>query len=140
KLGALKFTRENGIPTLGICLGLQCMIIEYARNVAGIADASSSEFDPDTKHPVVATIEDQIEILASSDMGHSMRLGAYEANLEPNSLAAKLYGADTATERHRHRYEVNNQYRELLEEKGLVISGVSPDGSLVEYVELPQDV
>ncbi len=140
KLGALKFTRENGIPTLGICLGLQCMVIEYARNKADLADASSSEFNPETEHPVVATIEEQIKILESSDMGHTMRLGAYEAKLKPGSLAEKLYGAPTATERHRHRYEVNNQYRELLEEKGLVISGISPDDSLVEYVELPQDV
>ena len=140
KLGALTFAREQGIPTLGICLGLQCMVIEYARNVAGLEGASSSEFDPDTAHPVIATMAEQVDILESGDLGGTMRLGLYEAELADGSLAAELYGASRASERHRHRYEVNNRYREQIAEEGLVFSGLSPDRNLVEYVELPRDV
>ncbi|MGB4778473.1 CTP synthase [Microbacterium sp.] len=140
KLGALRFAREQGIPALGLCLGLQCMVIEYARNVAGIEGASSSEFDPDTADPVIATMAEQVDILDHGDLGGTMRLGLYEAELAEGSLAAELYGSRQASERHRHRYEVNNSYREVLADAGLVFSGLSPDHGLVEYVELPRDV
>jgi CTP synthase len=138
KLGALRFARENGIPTLGLCLGLQCMVIEFARNVVGLEDASSSEFDPDTAHPVVATMAEQLHVVeGEGDYGGTMRLGSYEAELKPGSVVAGAYGAESVSERHRHRYEVNSAYRDQLEEAGLVIEGVSPDRSLVEFVELP---
>jgi len=140
KLGALRFAREQGIPTLGLCLGLQCMVIEYARHVAGLEDASSSEFDPGTEHPVIATMAEQVDILDHGDMGGTMRLGLYEADLAEGSLVAELYGANRSQERHRHRYEVNNRYRDVVAEAGLVFSGLSPDRNLVEYVELPRDV
>ncbi len=140
KLGALKFAREQGLPTLGICLGLQCMVIEYARHVAGIEGASSSEFDPETPHPVIATMAEQVDILDRGDMGGTMRLGLYEAALAEGSLAAELYGSNRATERHRHRYEVNNAYRRQIADAGLWFSGLNPDLDLVEYVELPRDV
>jgi len=136
KLGALKFARENKIPTLGLCLGLQCMVIEFARNVLGLAGASSTEFDPKAKHPVIATMAEQIDILAAGEMGGTMRLGSFEAKLTEGSIVAEVYGSKTATERHRHRYEVNNSYRDQLIAGGMVISGTSPDGSLVEFVEL----
>jgi len=140
KLGALRFARENGIPVLGLCLGLQCMVIEYARNVAGLAGASSSEFDPETPIPVIATMAEQVDIIESGDMGGTMRLGLYDAVLSKGSLAAQLYDSDLIHERHRHRYEVNNAYREQLAAAGLTFSGMSPDGTLVEFVELPRDV
>ncbi len=140
KLGALKFARENKIPALGLCLGLQCMVIEYARNVAGIEGASSSEFDPEAAHPVIATMAEQINILDGGDLGGTMRLGTYTAALKPGSIVEELYGASTADERHRHRYEVNNSYREQIGAAGLVFSGTSPDNSLVEFVELPREV
>jgi CTP synthase len=140
KLGALRFARENKIPTLGICLGLQCMVIEYARDVVGLTGASSSEFDPDTEFPVIATMAEQVDLLARGDMGGTMRLGLYEARFEPGSIVEGLYGAPTASERHRHRYEVNNTYRQQIADAGLVFSGISPDRSLVEYIELPVDV
>jgi CTP synthase len=139
KLGALKFARENKIPTLGLCLGLQCMVIEFARNVIGLADASSTEFDPKAKHPVIATMAEQIDILATGEMGGTMRLGSFEAKLAEGSIVAEVYGNNTVTERHRHRYEVNNSYREQLTAGGMVISGTSPDGSLVEFVELSKN-
>ncbi|MGV1035295.1 MAG: CTP synthase [Microbacteriaceae bacterium] len=140
KLGALTFARENGIPTLGLCLGLQCMVIEYARNKAGLPEASSSEFDPETPTPVIATMEEQVEIISGGDLGGTMRLGLYEAALEPGSLAAELYGSELISERHRHRYEVNNSYRDQIGEAGLVFSGTSPNRQLVEFVELPREV
>jgi CTP synthase len=140
KLAALRFARENGIPSLGLCLGLQCMVIEYARDVAGLPGASSTEFNPDTEFPVIATMAEQVDILAAGDMGHTMRLGLYPAALAEGSLVEELYGAPQASERHRHRYEVNNAYREQLTDAGLVFSGISPDRTLVEYVELPRDV
>jgi CTP synthase len=140
KLGALRFARENGIPTLGLCLGLQCMVIEYARNVAGLAGASSTEFDPETTVPVIATMAEQVDIIDGGDLGGTMRLGIYEAELAEGSLAAALYGATSSKERHRHRYEVNNRYREQIGAAGLSFSGTSPDGQLVEYVELPRTV
>jgi CTP synthase len=140
KLGALRFARENGIPTLGLCLGLQCMVIEYARNVAGLEGASSTEFDPETTVPVIATMAEQVDIIDGGDLGGTMRLGIYEAELAEGSLAAALYGANSSKERHRHRYEVNNRYREQIGDAGLSFSGTSPDGQLVEYVELPRTV
>jgi len=140
KLGALKFARENKIPTLGLCLGLQCMVIEYSRNMVGLAGASSTEFDPDAKHPVIATMAEQIDILASGEMGGTMRLGLYEAKLQPGSIVAEVYDSELVSERHRHRYEVNNSYRDQISAAGLVFSGTSPDGHLVEYVELPREV
>jgi CTP synthase len=140
KLGALRFARENAIPTLGLCLGLQCMVIEYSRNVTGLAGASSSEFDPDSPYPVIATMAEQVDILAGGDLGGTMRLGLYRAELAGDSLAADLYEAPDAVERHRHRYEVNNRYRDQIADSGLVFSGLSPDNSLVEFVELPRDV
>ncbi|THJ64865.1 CTP synthase [Arthrobacter echini] len=141
KLGALTYARESRIPTLGLCLGLQCMVIEYARNVVGLEDASSTEFDPDTTHPVIATMAEQLEIVAGEgDMGGTMRLGRWEATLQEGSLVAATYGKTTVFERHRHRYEVNNEYREQIADAGLVFSGTTTDGALVEFAELPKDV
>jgi len=141
KLGALHFAREKKIPALGLCLGLQCMVIEFARNVLNLKDANSTEFDSETKNPVVATMADQTEIVAGkADMGGSMRLGSYEARLQAGSLVATAYGSTTVTERHRHRFEVNNAYRERISGAGLLFSGLSPDGSLVEFVELSKDL
>lgn len=140
KLGALRWARENRIPTLGLCLGLQCMVIEYARNVLGLSDASSSEFSPETTHPVIATMEEQREIVGGQgDLGGTMRLGAYDAVLTEGSVVATAYGATRVSERHRHRYEVNNAYRQQLEDAGLIVSGESPDRSLVEFVELSSE-
>jgi CTP synthase len=137
KLGALTHTRKNRIPTLGICLGLQCMVIEFAREIAGMAGASSLEFDADTAYPVIATMVDQVEIVSGQkDMGASMRLGSFPAHLKDNSIVRDIYGATVITERHRHRYEVNNEYRDKLSEHGLIFSGLSPDGKLVEFIEL----
>lgn len=141
KLGALTFARERKIPTLGLCLGLQCMVIESARNMAGIAGASSAEFDPDTAHPVISTMADQAEIVSGDgDLGGTMRLGLYLAHLTEGSIVAQVYGASEIAERHRHRYEVNNKYRDQIAAAGLLFSGLSPDGHLVEYVELPREV
>ncbi|WP_286955412.1 MULTISPECIES: CTP synthase [Arsenicicoccus] len=141
KLGALRWAREHKVPTLGICLGLQCMVIEHARNVAGIEGASSSEFDPETPAPVIATMAEQKAFVeGAGDLGGTMRLGAYPAKLAKGSVVAGAYGTTKASERHRHRYEVNNAYRAQLEEAGLVFSGTSPDGTLVEFVELPREV
>lgn len=138
KLGALRFARENKIPTLGLCLGLQCMVIEYSRNVVGIKDANSAEFDEKTSNPVISTMADQTDVVAGQrDMGGTMRLGMYPAALKAGSTAERVYGSALVEERHRHRYEVNNSYRDQLEGAGLVFSGTSPDGHLVEYVELP---
>jgi CTP synthase len=140
KIGALQYAREQRIPALGLCLGLQCMVIEYARHVAGISGASSSEFDPDTQDPVIATMEEQKAYIDGlGDMGGTMRLGAYPAQLQPGSLVAAAYSETRVAERHRHRYEVNNGYREALERAGLVFSGTSPDSLLVEFVELASD-
>jgi CTP synthase len=121
KLGALTYTRKNKIPTLGICLGLQCMVIEFAREVASMPGASSLEFDADTAYPVIATMADQVDI---------------PAHLKANSIVHEVYGASVINERHRHRYEVNNEYRDKLSEQGLIFSGLSPDGKLVEFIEL----
>jgi CTP synthase len=141
KLGAIRHAREHRIPTLGLCLGLQCMVIEYARNVAGLAGAGSTEFDDATPHPVISTMADQHDVVAGErDMGGTMRLGLYPAQLAEGSVVAEVYGSTYVEERHRHRYEVNNTYRDRLGAAGLVFSGTSPDGRLVEYVELARDV
>ncbi|WP_092622231.1 CTP synthase [Jiangella sp. DSM 45060] len=141
KIGAIRYAREHQLPTLGLCLGLQCMVIEYARSEAGLVQASSAEFDPETPEPVIATMEDQKGIVSGQgDLGGTMRLGSYPAVLGEGTLARELYGANRVTERHRHRYEVNNEHRDRLVKAGLVVSGTSPDGTLVEFVELPRDV
>ncbi|WP_427383126.1 CTP synthase [Janibacter sp. G56] len=141
KLGALRWAREKGVPTLGICLGLQCMVIEYARNVAGIEGASSTEFDPRSPAPVIATMKEQKAFVeGAGDLGGTMRLGSYPAQLLEGSVAAEAYGSTSVTERHRHRYEVNNEYVEQLTQAGLVVSGTHPELGLVEFVELPKDV
>ena len=139
KLGALRFARENAIPTLGLCLGLQCMVIEFSRNVVGLEGASSTEFDPDSEFPVIATMDEQVDIIDHGDLGGTMRLGLYDARLEPGSIVAGVYGSELVAERHRHRYEVNNGFRERIAAAGLVFSGISPDRTLVEYVELPRE-
>ncbi len=140
KLGALTWAREHRVPTLGICLGLQCMVIEYARNVAGIEGASSTEFDPETPAPVVATMEEQKAFVeGAGDLGGTMRLGSQRADLREGSVVAGVYGATSADERHRHRYEVNESYRDQLESAGLVISGTHPELGLVEFVELDRE-
>ena len=140
KVGAATYARRRQIPALGLCLGLQCMVIEAARELAGLAGANSTEFDPATPHPVIATMADQVDVVAGErDMGGTMRLGAYPAVLRAGTLVAQAYGGPEASERHRHRYEVNNAYREPLERAGLVFSGTSPDCRLVEFVELPRD-
>jgi CTP synthase len=141
KLGALRWAREHRVPTLGLCLGLQCMVIEYARHVAGLEGASSTEFDAEPVYPVIATMEEQKAIVnGEGDLGGTMRLGLYPAELASGSVVAEAYGASAVVERHRHRYEVNNAYRQQLEAAGLVFSGASPDGRLIEFVELPRDV
>jgi CTP synthase len=141
KVGALRHAREQLLPTLGLCLGLQCAVIEVARNLVGLESANSAEFDPATAYPVIATMADQRDVVAGErDMGGTMRLGLYPAELLEGSLVREVYGEPYVKERHRHRYEVNNAYRAQLEAAGLVISGTSPDGRLVEFVELPRDV
>jgi CTP synthase len=141
KLGALKYARENKIPSLGLCLGLQCMVIEAARNLAGIKDANSAEFEPATPSPVISTMASQEDYVSGKgDMGGTMRLGLYPATLSKDSVVAGVYGATQIQERHRHRYEVNNDYRQKIADAGLVFSGLSPDGHLVEFVELPKSV
>jgi CTP synthase len=141
KVGAVRYARENQVPILGLCLGLQCMVIEVARNMAALDGADSSEFAPETPHPVIATMAEQVAILeGGGDLGGSMRLGSYPAEVLPGSIVAKRYGQAHVAERHRHRYEVNNAYRARLEDAGLVISGTSPDSQLVEFIELPSEI
>jgi CTP synthase len=141
KVGALTFARTNKIPTLGLCLGLQCMVIEGARNLAGIKDANSAEFAPDAAAPVIATMEDQLAVVSGDgDLGGTMRLGSYKASLKAGSIVAEVYGESEITERHRHRYEVNNSYREQISQAGMVFSGMNTERDLVEFVELPREV
>ena len=141
KLGALKFARENKIPTLGLCLGLQCMVIEAARNLAGIKDANSAEFSPETGTHVISTMADQKDIVAgTADMGGTMRLGLYQASLQAGSIVAEVYQSTEISERHRHRYEVNNEFRDQIAQAGLVFSGVFKERDLIEFVELPREV
>lgn len=141
KIGALDHARRHGVPALGLCLGLQCMVIHAARALAGIEDANSAEFDPATPNPVISTMADQTDVVSGErDMGGTMRLGAYPAVLAPDTITRAAYGSGKVSERHRHRYEVNNAYRDRLAEAGLVFSGTSPEGTLVEFVELPRAV
>ncbi|MGE5826952.1 MAG: CTP synthase [Micromonosporaceae bacterium] len=141
KIGAVRYARERAIPTLGLCLGLQCMTIEVARHLADLEGANSLEFDPETAHPVIATMADQEDIVAGrGDLGGTMRLGTYPADLMPGSLVAQAYGTTEVNERHRHRFEVNNAYRDRLSKAGLTMSGTSPDGRLVEFIELERDL
>ncbi|MCF0091965.1 CTP synthase [Micromonospora sp. NPDC049114] len=141
KIGTARYARENGIPLLGLCLGLQCMTIDVARHLAGLDGANSLEFDEQAAHPVIATMADQEDIVAGKgDLGGTMRLGAYPATLTEGSIVAEAYGSTDISERHRHRYEVNNAYRDALTKAGLHISGTSPDGRLVEFVELDRDL
>jgi CTP synthase len=140
KIGAIHFARGRGLPVLGLCLGLQCIVIEAARSV-GLTEASSAEFDPDTPDPVIATMSGQEQVVAGeADLGGTMRLGAYPAALDEGSIVAEAYGTTTVSERHRHRYEVNNSYRDKIAESGLRFAGTSPDGNLVEFVEYPREV
>ncbi len=140
KLGALKYARENRLPTLGLCLGLQCMVIEFARNVVGLREANSTEFAPDTPEPVVATMAEQIDVVGGQrDMGGTMRLGEWEAALDRGTLAERAYGRTRVAERHRHRYEVNSAWVDKLVAGGLVVSGRCPENGLVEFVELPSE-
>ncbi|WP_280339519.1 CTP synthase [Nocardia neocaledoniensis] len=140
KLGAIGYARRRGIPLLGLCLGLQCVVIEAARSV-GIEDANSAEFEPETKNPVISTMADQEDVVAgAADLGGTMRLGAYPATLQKGSVVAQAYGTENVSERHRHRFEVNNAYRDAIAKSGLVFSGTSPDGHLVEFVEYPASV
>ena len=140
KIATIRYAKETGTPLLGICLGMQCVVIEAART-AGVEGASSTEFDENATEPVIATMEEQLQAVSGeADLGGSMRLGSYPAKLAEDTVAAGLYGTTEVTERHRHRYEVNNAYRAQLEEAGLFISGTSPDGKLVEFVEYPTDV
>ncbi len=141
KVAALAFARTRGVPALGICLGLQCMVIDVARHRAGLQGANSVEFDPATPHPVVATMAEQEDVVSGErDLGGTMRLGSYPAVFTPGTLAAEAYGVPGAGERHRHRYEVANAYRESLAAAGMVFSGQSPDGRLVEVAELDRTV
>ena len=141
KVGALKYAREHKIPALGLCLGLQCMVIEAARNMAGLSLANSAEFDENTPDPVISTMASQESIVAGEgDMGGTMRLGLYPADLAAGSLVAELYGSSRINERHRHRYEVNNSYRNQIAATGINFSGLSPDGHLVEFVELDRAI
>ncbi len=140
KIGAIRYARHRGLPVLGLCLGLQCIVIEAARSV-GLTDANSAEFDPGTPDPVISTMADQRDAVAGeADLGGTMRLGAYPATLEPGSIVAEAYQSTHISERHRHRYEVNNEYRDRIAESGLRFSGTSPDGHLVEFVEYPREV
>ncbi|MDT7893798.1 MAG: CTP synthase, partial [Armatimonadota bacterium] len=133
KIAAIKYARENGIPLLGLCLGLQCAVIEFARNVCGLDGANSTEFDEGTRHPVIALMDEQRRVVQK---GGTMRLGAYPCFLKPGTKIAEIYGTHLVYERHRHRYEVNPRYHEILERHGMVLGGISPDGKLVEAIEL----
>jgi CTP synthase len=133
KVAAARFARENGVPYFGICLGLQIAVIEFARNVAGLRGANSTEFEPTPAYPVIDFLPEQRNV---TDKGATMRLGSYPCELAPGTRAALAYGCHEISERHRHRYEVNNQFREVLVQHGLVLSGLSPDGKLVEMIEL----
>ena len=134
KIAAARYAREHQIPCLGLCLGLQVMVIDVARHLAGLRGANSREVDPTTPAPVIDLMNDQLDV---DDLGGTMRLGAYVAQLLPGSQVAEAYGKEVVSERHRHRYEVNPRFRPRLEEAGLLCSGESPDGRLVEFVELP---
>ena len=136
KLNVIKYARENNLPFLGLCLGMQCAVIEYARNVAGLKGANSTEFNENPEYPVIDLMQEQKDI---KGYGGTMRLGAYDCHLKKGSVAAQAYGTTKISERHRHRYEVNSEYLDRIQKAGLVFSGMSPDGMLAEVVELPQN-
>ena len=138
KIKVINFVRENNIPFLGLCYGLQLATIEFARNVCGMADAHTTEINSKTSKPVICTMAEQVIKIKEKNMGGSMRLGACDCKLHPESLSRKLYGTDKISERHRHRYEVNNNFRKQLEAKGLLVAGVNPKQNLVEIIELPK--
>ena len=140
KLEAIKYVREHAIPYLGLCYGMQLAVIEFANHKAGIKGATSKELDDKAVHQVITIMESQKDKIKDNNYGGSMRLGAYPATLKKGSLVASLYGTTSVSERHRHRYEVNNEYVKRLEESGLIFSGTSPDGHLMEFVELPKSV
>jgi len=136
KISAIKYARENKIPFLGLCFGLQLAVVEYARNICTMQGAHSTEIDESTKHPVICILPEQQKIIEESRYGASMRLGSWPAVLSEGSLVRKLYGKENITERHRHRYEVNPEYIDILEKNGLRFSAKSPDGKLMEFIEL----
>jgi CTP synthase len=138
KIASIRYARENKLPFLGLCLGMQLAVVEFARNVQNLSDANSTEFDPNTTNPVIDILPEQVEIVNNSRYGGTMRLGAYPALLQKNSATEKLYGKESISERHRHRYEVNPKYVEKLEQNGLIFSGRSPDGRLMEFMELKE--
>ena len=138
KIKAIEFCRRNKVPYLGLCYGLQLAVVEFARHVAGIKDAHTTEINPKTRNPVIDVLPEQLINIKERRMGGSMRLGEYRCFIKPGTKAAKVYGAKEVLERHRHRYEVNNDYREILEKKGLVFSGINPERNLVEIIELPR--
>ena len=137
KINVITYARENKIPLFGLCYGMQLICIEYARNICNLENANTVEIDPDTQYPIVALMDEQQQILADSQLGGTMRLGSYQCTLKPGSIAANAYKVDQISERHRHRYEINPEYVEVLEKAGLVFSGTSPDGNLMEIAELP---
>jgi CTP synthase len=134
KITTIQYARENNLPCLGICMGMQCMVIEYARNVLGFKDANTTEIEPNTTHKVVDLMEEQKGLL---NLGGSMRLGAYKCKLVKDSLAYKIYGTEIIKERHRHRFEFNNEYKDQFVKSGMKCSGINPDSLLIEIVELP---
>lgn len=140
KIKAIEYLRRHKIPFFGLCYGMQLATVEYARNVGKLKDANTVEINPKTKHPIIDVMPDQKDKIANHNMGGTMRLGGYPAKLKKGTIAQKVYGANTIRERHRHRYEVNPKYIEILEKKGLVFSGISPDGCLMEIMELPREV
>ena len=135
KINAVRYARENNIPFLGICLGMQCAVIEFARNVMGLEGAHSFEMNPETQYPVIDLMESQKDVSAK---GGTMRLGAYDCNLTKGSLASKIYGKSKISERHRHRYEFNNQYKDQIQQAGMTITGTNPDTGLAEIVEVAE--
>ena len=139
KIAAVKYAREKKVPYLGLCFGMQMAVIEYARDVCGLKDANSTEIDPQTKYPVIHVMPEQKKYLENHQYGGTIRLGSWPCKTVKGTRLRKIYGQEEISERHRHRYEVNNEFREMLEKKGMVISGVSPDGQLVEAIELPKE-
>ncbi|MBR4382659.1 MAG: gamma-glutamyl-gamma-aminobutyrate hydrolase family protein, partial [Selenomonadaceae bacterium] len=137
KIKAINFARENKIPFFGLCLGMQCAAIEFARNVCNFADANSTEFNPDTENPVIALMDSQLNV---TQKGGTMRLGAYPCKVLPETHTADAYGENQISERHRHRFEFNNKFREIFREHGMIIAGVLPDDSLVEIIELEKNL
>ncbi len=139
KLKAIRYARENNIPYFGLCYGMQLMVVEYARNVLGLEGSHTTEINPEAKHPVVDVMPEQVSLIAEGRYGGTMRLGSYPAHLKPGTIAHEAYGADVVEERHRHRYEINPEYVKQIEDAGLVFSGTSPDGILMEFAELPRE-